>query len=605
MPITIEEIHTSAAARGGDRVGGAMPIVAALVEAILAAAVVGIVEGVRAVGAGATGAGPGSWAVVSAVAATGAIIAAAAVTGLLALVARVPPIAAWARDVAGGGPPRAVAVWRAGIAALAAVLAGIAIFAIASRAHDALRFIDGGPFGLLLACTAAPLAAALAIGALALDRRVVARLVRGGRAAEALAGRRIWIATAIAAAAIACGPPLALHLALPAFEQGGVLGGSLLVAAVVVVRASRTGRRRSARIAAALALVACAAGVWRLAHAERARGLVVVHGVFSRAVARVAWALADRDGDGYPPASAGGADCDDTDPRRHPTAMEIAGNGIDENCTGADATAAAIAERAAPRPSAPAPHHGIVLITVDALRADHLGAYGYRRPTSPSIDAFAATAARFRWALTPCPATRCAIPALATGQLPAARDPAAPTLAQLLRGAGWETAAITCCERFSPGTVDTDGFAHIDTSPDSVRVRRTGQSNADAVADAALRWLAARPRGAPPFLLWLHFYDPHQPYDAPEDADRFGDGALDRYDAEIAFADRHIGRVLAALDPQTTIVALTADHGEEFGEHGTRFHARSLFNQVVRVPLLVRYPARRRASSPSPSASST
>ncbi|HWU89794.1 MAG TPA: sulfatase, partial [Kofleriaceae bacterium] len=208
----------------------------------------------------------------------------------------------------------------------------------------------------------------------------------------------------------------------------------------------------------------------------------------------------------------------------------------------------------------------------------------------PSIDAFAASAARFRWAMTPCPATRCAVPALATGRLPSAIDPEAPTLAQVLRGAGWETAAIMCCERFSPGVIDTDGFAHIDTSPDSVRVRRAGQSNADAVADAALRWLGARPRGAPPFLLWLHFYEPHQPYDAPEDATRFGSGDLDRYDAEIAFADRHIGRVLAALDPRTTIVALAADHGEELGEHGTRFHARSLYNQAVRIPLLVRVP---------------
>src|SRR5690606_5811593 len=63
-----------------------------------------------------------------------------------------------------------------------------------------------------------------------------------------------------------------------------------------------------------------------------------------------------------------------------------------------------------------------------------------------------------------------------------------------------------------------------------------------------------------------------------------------RYDAEIAYVDRHVGRVLAALDPRTTIVALASDHGEEFGEHGTRFHARSLFNQVVRIPLIVRYP---------------
>src|SRR5262249_48338483 len=141
-----------------------------------------------------------------------------------------------------------------------------------------------------------------------------------------------------------------------------------------------------------------------------------------------------------------------------------------------------------------------------------------------------------------------------------------------------------------PGERDVEGFATIDISPDIARVRRAGQSNADAVADAALRWLARREPGARPFLLWLHFYDPHHPYRAPEDPTRFGASDPDRYDAEIAYADAQIGRVLAALDPRTTIVALAADHGEEFGEHGTRFHSRSLFNQAVRIPLLVRYP---------------
>jgi arylsulfatase A-like enzyme len=358
------------------------------------------------------------------------------------------------------------------------------------------------------------------------------------------------------------------------------------------------GRRRGARIAAAAALGACAAGLWQLAHAPRARGALVVHGVFSRAAARAVWRLADRDGDGYAPASAGGADCDDADPARHPGAPELAGNGVDENCSGAAAPLAVVAQRMQPRPALAAvpaprpPRHNIVVITVDALRADRLGAYGHARPTSPAIDAFAASATRFLWALTPCPATRCAIPALFTGRLPSVADPSAPTLAGVLREAGWDTAAISCCERFALGRRDVGGFDAVDSSPDATRVRRAGQSNADAVADTALHWLARRPKGegARPFLLWLHFYDPHSPYQAPEAATRFGDRDSDRYDAEIAYADQHIGRVLAALDPQTTIVALTADHGEELQEHGTRFHSRSLFNQAVRIPLIVRYP---------------
>lgn len=575
-----------------------MRIVAALVEAILAAALVGALEGLRVLAEAGVDAGAGAavaaWAVVAGVACAGAIAPAALLTGALAALARVPPLAAWTRGLAAGGPARAIAVWRAGLAAAAVTAVWTAVFALSRWVHETFRFIDGGPIGLVIASIATSLAAAAAAGALALDRRVAGRLRRGGRAAHALDGRRLWIAIALAAAALAAGPPAAVHAGAPELSLDPVAGASQLGAAVLAIRAARAGRRRLARIGAAAALAACAAGLWQLASVERARGLLVANGVFARAAAHQLWSLADRDGDGYAPAWIGGADCDDADPDRHPGAREIAGNGIDENCTGGDAPLSAIAPRTAPRPpTGPAPRHGIILITIDALRADHVGAYGHGRPTTPAIDAFAATATRFAWALTPCPATRCAIPALFTGRMPSIVDAEAPTLAGVLRGAGWETAAISCCERFARGQRDSDGFTSVDISPDATRVRRPGQSNADVVADTALDWLARRaasPDAARPFLLWLHFYDPHQPYHAPEDPARFGDRALDRYDAEIAYADQHIGRVLAALDPRTTIVAVAADHGDEFGEHGVRFHGRSLYNQVVRIPLLVRYP---------------
>jgi len=118
-------------------------------------------------------------------------------------------------------------------------------------------------------------------------------------------------------------------------------------------------------------------------------------------------------------------------------------------------------------------------------------------------------------------------------------------------------------------------------------MQRTGQSNADAVAENTLRWLA-RPHPRP-FLLWVHFYDPHSPFEPP-DGHRFGDGLEDRYDAEVAYADVHVGKLVAQLPPNTVVV-ITADHGEDLGEHGVYYHGRSLYDADVRVPLIVHAPA--------------
>jgi arylsulfatase A-like enzyme len=277
----------------------------------------------------------------------------------------------------------------------------------------------------------------------------------------------------------------------------------------------------------------------------------------------------------------------------HPGAIDVADNGIDENCSGADAKVASYGARATPRaPSPSSTRPSIVVISVDALRADRLGAYGYTRPTSPALDALAASGVRFGQAFTACPSTRCAIPALHTGRFASTLPPltaraVVPSLASTLAAAGYATAAITCCERFASARGELTGFAHVDATADSERMARAGQSNADAVIDRALAWVQTRTPGTP-YLLWVHLYEPHFPYEAPS-GPSFGGSASDRYDREVAFADSQIARLVAALDA-STVVVVTSDHGEELGEHGIRFHARSLYNQVVRVPLIVRAP---------------
>src|SRR6185503_1207932 len=160
----------------------------------------------------------------------------------------------------------------------------------------------------------------------------------------------------------------------------GVMIGSFTVAAIGLARVLRIAARRGARRIALAVALAAAAGMAASVVAPRARRLVIEQGFASTGAARLLWSLADRDGDGYPAAALGGADCDDGDPERNPSATDVAGNGRDENCTGADADPAAVSARAAPGPASSAAvdahdagratvgPRSILLISVDALR---------------------------------------------------------------------------------------------------------------------------------------------------------------------------------------------------------------------------------------------
>ncbi len=552
-----------------------------VVEAVLAGALVGTWEGIRA--GSAAGATVTAWPVIAGVAAVATIAVALVLRAVIAAIVTVPSARAWLADLA--GERRTQAAWRVVLVAAALIAIGAGVFHTTAWAHDRFRFIDSRAVGLILACVAVALAAAIGVLAVVIDRRVAPRLPRG-----VLEGRRALVALAAVALVLVAAPVLVVHLTVPALALAPVATASLLVALVLAAAVARLGRRRAAQAVAVVAVIGAAIGTWQLAGGADARRAIVEQGVASKRMARALWSVADGDGDRFAGPDAGGADCDDNDPDRHPRARDVPGNGIDENCTGADARATDIGARGAVRPATPAAvRPSIVLVSIDALRADHLGAYGYRRPTSPALDALAARGVRFAWAFTSCPSTRCAIPSLLTGRYASTlgtgeeREQIA-NLGQVLRDAGWQTAAITCCERFALARRELSGFATIDANAESVRMTRPGQSNADVVIDAALDWLGHRDRAAP-FFLWIHLYEPHHPYDAPSGTD-FGDRDIDRYDTEIEFADRQLARLFAELEP-STIVAVTSDHGDEFGEHGIRFHARSLYNQVIRVPLII------------------
>jgi len=243
-------------------------------------------------------------------------------------------------------------------------------------------------------------------------------------------------------------------------------------------------------------------------------------------------------------------------------------------------------------------HPNLLLVTVDTLRFDRLGLGGHDRPTSPTLDRFAREAVLFRRSYSQAGWTLPSLASLFTGQYPGRHgavdfdsgvDPGLPTLATLLSAAGYDTRAFVSHVLLRPEYGLARGFDRYDGS-----VLRVGNphevSTAGPLTDRAVAALAEM---RPPFFLWVHYFDPHFNYLRHPQWAAFGDGLIDRYDQEIAFTDQHIGLLLDALTRSghaaDTVVVLTADHGEAFGEHGARFHF-TVDEEVIHVPLLVRAP---------------
>jgi len=285
-------------------------------------------------------------------------------------------------------------------------------------------------------------------------------------------------------------------------------------------------------------------------------------------------------------------------------------------------------ERSDPEKTRPRP---IVLIVVDTLRADHLGSYGYTRPTSPAFDRWARSGALFEKALATSSWTLPSFASIYTGLYPRQHgagdrldqkewgvtglDAELPVLAEILADAGYATGALAnnpfLHEKFGVGRGFQDYRWHLGGN---AVIRR-----ADATVDLALEWIDAR-AGAP-FFLMVHFFDPHMDYDAPpphrgrftgdyagklphpvtdaakiklnwiplDDADR--DFVKGSYDEEIAFTDEQLGRLLEGLQERSlmdeAMVVLSADHGEELFEHGSFEHGHSKYQELLHVPLVI------------------
>ena len=262
----------------------------------------------------------------------------------------------------------------------------------------------------------------------------------------------------------------------------------------------------------------------------------------------------------------------------------------------------------------------VVLISIDTLRADHVGVYGYKKKTTPNIDRLAAQSLRFAQAYS---SSNWTLPAhagmmtglMSTGHGAIERQDAiraeAPVLAERLSAAGLATAAFTSHVYVSDRFGFERGFQTFD-------YKQSAPGN--EVTDKALRWLDG-PRGGKNFFLFLHYFDVHLPYgkpyapvkrfvSSPECRGPIQWGTLaatavarewnrlpcfqELYDADIAFVDEQVGRMIDHLKQagvfDDTLIIVTSDHGELFGEHNGAGHGLTMFDPEIRVPLIVRFP---------------
>lgn len=396
----------------------------------------------------------------------------------------------------------------------------------------------------------------------------------------------------------------------------------VIVAAVAQLRWTRLAtwaHARSDRVLGALFLMTVLG--WTLgagAFPERqAQRLALERGSeLSRRALPVARALLDWDGDGYS-SSFGGGDCDDGDPERLPHAFDPPGDGIDQDCFAGDTDVALVKDpfgmAAMPtRVQVSSAITSVVLIVMDGVRFDATGASSPETSSTPNLDRLAGAGVSFTKAYSPAPGTWPSVPSMLTGRYPMSLewdddiDPPGlnarnTTLAEVLTAHGFRSHSLVSLFMIGAYTGLWSGFTTFQPVQPPGATQRAQDNTSELMLTQAKEIVGAA--GLDRTFFYFHFMDAHSPYDShPGIVTK--DDPYSRYLGEVRWVDQHVGELISFVQSlpgaESTLIVVTADHGEEFLEHGNRFHASQLYEESLRVPLVMANPRLEPSVRPEP-----
>jgi choline-sulfatase len=350
-----------------------------------------------------------------------------------------------------------------------------------------------------------------------------------------------------------------------------------------------------------ISVVSIGLGAFAMDGNQNVKALFWNRSIIARRVFQLGQLLTDRDGDGYS-SLFGGGDGDDADPSVNPLAAETPGNGIDDNCINGDLAASeqskgALYDRAADpivaTPAAPA-GRDVIILSIDCLRADRLGCYGYSKPTSPNIDRFAAESLVFENAYAAGTNTGHSFSAMFRSAYGVdIFDDRIPGFAGVLGTRGYSSTLLNAVSSYS-WLEGARWSKYKRIAEDVVDYHSNGERFWDAkrLTDEAIAFFDKADPATPRFT-WIHYYDVHHTrlYHPEHD---FGRNAEAIYDGNVAYVDEHLGRLLEHLRAtgvlDRAVVFIIADHGEAFLEHGAQDHNNKPYQNNTHVPLVVHAP---------------